>query len=287
MLCDDFSETLLKGMLRVPAVVEKIVDLRSAQRFVLSPQVVQTVDGLHDASKIESMRKDLFTPAEITWLEWRGGNAGSNQSSRHGILLVGADVAPRRSIVTGTGYYICDDPGMPGELPAAVPIIWDFPEGPSLQLVLGDGIWRVLDQYTSLRNLDVHALGAWIITALAIINTPRLANVRFEDRTKLNRSREKSGKPPVLSWSEVSIKVDAGTPGHGDQRARATGRALHHVRSFFRLRRGQVEIVRPHWRGNPDIGVKRHRYTVSKSGDKGGEWKGGPLPPSQIIKTTP
>ena len=60
-------------------------------------------------------------------------------------------------------------------------------------------------------------------------------------------------------------------------------RALHHVRSHLRIRRGAVELVRPHWRGDPEHGVRLHRHVVTRAEDEPGAWKGGPLPAPRIL----
>ena len=285
MLCDDYLANLAHAAEGTPAAVRPLFEIMQAQRFVLSPQTVATIDSLADPVAVETMRDNLFAPAEITWLEWRGGEAGFARSTRHGLFLEGAQTNSGSSIFTGHGHYACDVPGFPVN-PIVVPIVWDLPEGNLLSFRMADTkMWAIIDKFVpEIRNMHMAHLGAWMATAFALINTPRIANIRFEDRAKLNRAREKSRKPPVLSWSEVSIKLDAGTPGHGDQRTQTGERALHHVRSFFRLKAGKVEIVRPHWRGNPEIGVKRHRYIVSRAEDEAGEWRGGPLPCPQIIK---
>jgi hypothetical protein len=40
-------------------------------------------------------------------------------------------------------------------------------------------------------------------------------------------------------------------------------RALHFVRAHLRLRLGRVELVRPHWRGDAQLGIKRPAYLVA------------------------
>ena len=47
---------------------------------------------------------------------------------------------------------------------------------------------------------------------------------------------------------------------------------------------GKVELVRAHMRGNPLKGVIVHRHIIRRVDEDAGEWKGGPLPPNQIIR---
>lgn len=99
----------------------------------------------------------------------------------------------------------------------------------------------------------------------------------------LNRSRLRADKPPLLSWREVRLAVDAGLVATARNQA-ATGKMpYHHVRAFMRLKRGRVEIVRPHWRGNRRFGEIVHRYVAMRAEDEAGPWKGGPLPFPQRI----
>ena len=70
-------------------------------------------------------------PAENTWIEWRGGDAGSSKSGRHGILLIGApDNSGRKSIWIGDGIYVFDENfDGKGRRPLGIPIYFDFPGG--------------------------------------------------------------------------------------------------------------------------------------------------------------
>lgn len=140
---------------------------------------------------------------------------------------------------------------------------------------------RVAPQIAS---FDFNALGNWVIGALALINTPRIAHVRDATLGRLNNARDKKHKPPILQYKIVTINIDRGELGNGFQRTQTGERALHHVRAFMRLRRGKVEVVRPHWRGNPRFGVIVHRYVALRDEDEAGPWKGGPVPPPRVIK---
>ena len=293
MLCDDLLREIKGASGLVPGVPEDKAAfmtaqgmhwIESAQRFVLAPHVVQTIDALAQPRQVEAMRDHLFMPAEVTWIEWREGSIGSPKSRRHGLLLEGTDDGKRRSIWAGSGFYVCDEPRAGGSNVLTRSFAYSLPSGALFQFNPRDARFMAGQNMAHLMSLRGEEFGAWLGAAIALMNTPRLSHMRFEDHAKLNRARERSGKPALLSWSEVSIKIDAGTLGHGDQRTQTSERALHHVRSFMRLKHGRVEIVRPHWRGNPEVGVKRHRYTVSRAEDEAGEWKGGPLPCPQIIK---
>lgn len=139
--------------------------------------------------------------------------------------------------------------------------------------------------YANLHDqLDSQSFGAWLSAALAVIKTPRLTDLHEELNTKLNAQRERKGKPALLSYAEVGIKVDAGISGIGKDVANRGPVALHHLRSHLRLRRGRIELVRPHMRGSPSAGVLKQRHIVRSVEDEGGDWKGEPLPSPTLLR---
>ena len=110
-----------------------------------------------------------------------------------------------------------------------------------------------------------------------------IAQVAEHDHSTLNRARMRLKRPPILSYNDVRIMIDRGALGLGEQLSETGGRALHHVRAFLRIQRGRVQLVRPHWRGNPRFGVIRHRYIALRAEDEPGSWQGGPLPGPHMI----
>jgi hypothetical protein len=103
---------------------------------------------------------------------------------------------------------------------------------------------------------------------LTLINSPKVIGRRAH---KPNHALERKmatafglqGKFPLRAWTELKLdvtkppEIDDGEP-HEDH---LTGkRALHFVRKFIRIRRGQLEYVSAHWRGDASIGIKQTRY---------------------------
>lgn len=288
MLIDDYVAAMKKIAFdaRRPEAADAALmrEIGRAQRFVLSPLCVRTIDDLVTVETAERSRDYVFAPAENTWLEWSGPSIpGSN---RNGLLLIGADDTRGRSLLTGDGQFVFDAeiPGR-GRTPIGVPIVYDFPGDGSILRPQIKRAWEVISRMApQVGNFDFNALGSWIIGALALINTPRISHVREAELGRLNRAREKKHRPPILSHKIVTIKIDSGELGNGFQKTQTGERALHHVRAFMRLRKGKVEIVRPHWRGNPRFGVIMHRYVAMRAEDEAGPWKGGPVPPPRVIR---
>lgn len=297
MLADDAVSTLKRAIVS-PSSEETREANRSvtdaigrAQRFVLSPLTVETAEQLADRKAIERTRDHLHTPARLTWLEWAGSTPGCYAASqRHALLLIGSDQMGAQTIM-GWGGYFFDTP-QDGSRGTVTPIFfkYDFPGDGDLF----DWIYAPLEmldtqagrqmRFDSLSRVDNRGLACFAAAALAIINTPRLSHVLPHDLSAINKARRRLNRPALLEWREVRIQVDKGALGRGDKIIPTEGRALHHVRTFLRLKRGKVELVRPHWRGNPRFGVIMHRYVAFRAEDETGEWKGGPLPAPELIK---
>jgi hypothetical protein len=113
------------------------------------------------------------------------------------------------------------------------------------------------------------ALLSFVHCCILLINSPKIIgrkqhmpNAGLERRLT---SVLGAGKFPLHAWTELKLhvnkplEIDDGEP----HEAHLTGRrALHFVRKHIRIRRGQLEYVTAHWRGDPAIGIKQTRYVV-------------------------
>lgn len=115
---------------------------------------------------------------------------------------------------------------------------------------------------------EVH-LVAFTYFALAIVNTPRVVGRREHEpntgiQKRVNRSREVAPFK-LLPWTEIKLEVtkpediDDGETHEGILTGK---RALHFCRSHIRIKRGQIEYVTSHWRGDPALGIKQSDYRV-------------------------
>lgn len=266
--------------------------LSSAQRFVLSPQVVEAAWGLTESKKaIRSSRDYLFTPAKHTWIEWSDQSRRLGESNRFGLLLIGKGDG-KTPFYIGVGAVIFDLWNGQRWRPAALPILFDFPgEGDIITYPLaGNAAERFVGSVLGdvkpdqIANCDSEQLSYFIAATIAIINTPRLSQVTHHDLTKLNKARLKRNRPALLSWSDVIIRPDSGWVSQSEERRQTGDKRRHHVRTFLRLKRGQVEMVGAHWRGNRDKGYALHRHVVRMTDEQAGAWKGAPLPGPSIIR---
>jgi hypothetical protein len=111
-------------------------------------------------------------------------------------------------------------------------------------------------------------LGFIIYALLAIINSPKVVARREHAPSKVLERKLKVGRGKgfqLQPWHEIVLDVDPGPKGdEAGHTGRLTGaRALHFVRSFLRIRRGRLEHVRAHWRGDAAAGISRATYRVT------------------------
>lgn len=107
-------------------------------------------------------------------------------------------------------------------------------------------------------------IGDAFIGAIAMLATPALCNKRPVNLEKLNKSRARSGKPPLFSHEMMTI--DLGKTSLGNQNGTIGDghtRPHHFCRAFLRFRLGKMEMVRPHWRGNATVGVRAPNFRVT------------------------
>lgn len=111
-----------------------------------------------------------------------------------------------------------------------------------------------------------------LYAVLALINSPKIVTTREVDVSRLNKSRLKKGKYPFHPHHEIRINVDTTrvhvTPptGAGPEREQYFVRA--HPMFFVHPRYKNVSVVmrRPHYRGNPELGMRNTSYAAAKKG---------------------
>lgn len=191
-----------------------------------------------------------FLPAPKTWIEWKHGSG-----NRIAVLFEQRD----NSIAVGT--FFCEKMAENlGTISTKSGDYYDY------------GGERHMP--TFLTELGGQQTCAAILSAahsmLLLINSPRIIGRRQHmPNAGLERRLTRSlagGSFPLHAWTEILLKVskppeiDDGEP----HEAHLTGRrALHFVRKHIRIRRGQLEYVSAHWRGDPSIGIKQSRYVVT------------------------
>jgi hypothetical protein len=113
----------------------------------------------------------------------------------------------------------------------------------------------------------------WNYATLALINTPRvIGQKQHNPNERIERDKLKKmklvGKFPLRAWTEIVLRVTTNPEDRSNelsQETHLTGeRCLHYCRTYLRVRKGMLEYVEGHWRGNPALGMKRSRYRLEK-----------------------
>jgi hypothetical protein len=221
-------------------------------------------------------RKLAFLPSPTTWIETTSWNPPASQGGapfyqdRVAIIAHGRrgpthDATMMMIVKDTTDNDWCYIPLQTKDVSRAEKALFRMP----VPMVHSAGVPGRVDG----RLIWAHFL---LYAALALINTPRIIGRRQHmPHERIEREKIKAlglvGKFPLHAWTEIILKVappDDRT-GAPSTEAHLTGeRCLHFVRTFLRVRMGQLEYVDAHWRGNPALGIKRSRYRLEEGDER-------------------
>ena len=246
---DDKQREILRSKLSDVHCFE-VSECRSLLTELLEVVVNQPPDKVRETISVCG-----FLPAPKTWVEWR-----MSRGTRVALHLEEIHDEPKNEAAIDANFF-CEESGhYLGALTADHRIIM-IPD--SLR-----GLPARLRQFNDKVGQEMIFRQASL--ALILINSPRIIGRRQHmPHVGLQRQLTRGlagGKFPLHAWTEIKlqvakpIEIDDGEP----HEAHLTGRrALHFVRKHIRIRLGQLEYVSAHWRGDPSIGMKRSRYTVT------------------------
>lgn len=249
-------------------------------RFVIADYLSPIIGDLaQDAAALEKSRSYLFMPSPQMWIEMMAPlpektkrkmsrTAGRNAELRVGALLFADDeeACVGEAIVASTTSRRADpliaharmNLGEPGARALAVDALLNGGPAAQIESAYPGGA----ESYAASMS---ESLSQWLIAAIALINTPRIATFvehTFDDR---EYGAPRPGRWPLMSYKEVRLNVDEKIAvKNTDVRSADTHTARHHVRAHLRLRLGRVELVKAHWRGNAAFGTKLPIYSVGK-----------------------
>lgn len=256
-------------------LTKNLLDDPETMRFSLSPQIAELAAELcMEDNAFAKISKNVVLPCEQLWIEW-AVNASQGlvvADPRYKgvdvpIKRLGACIHAREDAATGhlslTRAIVTIVLGTEEHIGFATCFEMEFVDG-KVALTQGNKFER--------GQTDIYA--AILTASCAIINTPRIFTHNEVDFAKLNKQRAKKGKPPLVGYTEIAMPKDTARD-LADARAAAArtapehGKRKHHkVRTFVRINvRGHVEIVRPHWRGNPALGTVTHKTLVKRHGE--------------------
>lgn len=207
-----------------------------------------------DAQKLNHNSMHFFMPAERCWFEWPMGERGDMALLFQGMT--------RGAVHIGRAAFYA---------------------------------WKHADQDPVFTNIDVdlatyglrysHAAGTaadpiaaagsiaklrpTILAVLALINSPKIVRQDPARLERLNIKRKAVGRYTFhphhvvrLNIDRKSVRVGASDGGDG------ASRALHFVRAHLRLWEGRYILVQPHWRGDPQVGIRKPNYEVDRQTSK-------------------
>ncbi|TXI87765.1 MAG: hypothetical protein E6Q40_04515 [Cupriavidus sp.] len=219
-------------------LLQRMDDIHCFEATEIFPLALQLAADL--ITREEWLPDTAFLPAPRTWIEFR------SNGERTGVLL--EDIAGKLADVRLAGRN--------GSL--SIP----------LTLWLGEAAITNPDARIS-GNVEDHFQRV-LVAILAIINSPRIIGRQQHAPHKglerrLLKEKGLVGKFPLHAWTELKLSVtDIGTQANGTvHEAHYTGeKCLHFCRAHIRVKRGRLEKVSGHWRGNPALGIKRTRYRL-------------------------
>ncbi|MGF3026934.1 hypothetical protein ACQVP2_29470 [Methylobacterium aquaticum] len=106
---------------------------------------------------------------------------------------------------------------------------------------------------------------------LLVINSPRVIARETQPPHRglekdLRAARREGARFKLLPWTKIRLNITppaaSGETGEGGERITGA-KALHFCRSHIRVRLGRLEIVKAHWRGDPELGIRRPTYAVT------------------------
>lgn len=250
-------------------------------RFVLEPDVVGACTALRgDGRTLRPHNPFLRLIAPACWIEWV-----ENDGLRTGVLIT-ADSYGR----LGVAEVFWQQRDQQPDLAQAAILIDVAPErgqcsAAAYDLALRPGAhaladclrFRIDPRWLSHLHVDGEETGQRAIEsvvanvlpaietalALCVLLTARdTLQTTAVDRSKLNRSRRRRGRAPLLDHVQIRLNLDAAGPSVGvATRQRRTAR-LHEVRGHLVVRRGSLFWRRPHLRGTAGPQISRRTVTV-------------------------
>lgn len=228
-------------------------ELTGALTFL--PELASLIQAAGEERFDGMLEKYGFLPAPNTWIEWLNPNLG------YRVALLLTEHKNRATVEFFTSDF-------------ATFLGWVSTDAGNFERVKGPYIvpTALIENVKRFGGNDTDVVDGLLAIShsfLLLINSPQVIGRRQHmPHRALEKKLIKSlgvGRFPLRAWTEILLRVtkpleiDDGEP----HEAHLTGRrALHFVRKHVRIRRGRLEYVKSHWRGDPALGIKRSRYKV-------------------------
>lgn len=208
-------------------------------------------------NRFEMASRLAFLPDQLTWLEWRVSPS----------LMFGALLSSVSEKEASLSCFVCEATENVILHPQKLPLDGHNEFG---KIFVGKEVIEEGDPEWIHLCLT---LGLTVYSLLSIINSPKtFGRKQHQPHAGLQKAIAKSrgmvGKFPLKAWTE--IKLDVAPPKYAGDKVNTShlsgGKAFHFCRKHLRFKGGQWEHVREHWRGDPSLGIKQQRYTMTNKG---------------------
>lgn len=115
---------------------------------------------------------------------------------------------------------------------------------------------------------DVKGEGLYLAALLILLNSKN-ATQTSEPKTfdALNKKRKRFGKKPILSFSDVDVRIGSPSTAGGQSSEERAAMRRHWVRGHFKVRKTGCFWWSPYARGSIEAGEVRHRQYNVKNGE--------------------
>lgn len=236
-----------------------------AHKYVLEEKCYNLVDDVA-SNAAPTAFAGVSAPSGLFWLE----GPRSSEGAQEGWLWAGnAPGAAHASIEEAMTEGSCNEGqlaivscGSKGDLLSyilrvEVGVGWE-PE-PALQARFKDMTPEAVEEIMEFAGMAVRFFEAFCM----LITSPRTYIEEPVSMAKLNKNRVAHNKPVLSDYTSIKLSVSGPISKRSASNETIVnsrdgshhGKRLHFVGHFWRTRLGRLEFVRPHWRGNAELGI--------------------------------
>lgn len=272
--------------------------LATSRKVRIHENVMDAAFGLVATSgdKIPALAKYTCWPDYKVWLESQPDSLGR----RFGFLYLGWDIMDSKgeqgtmSVRTGSGFVFMEyQDGHIKEIPVRIDLESYDLKCHQYLTVSGDkfkainelvecGIsfeeaskeWATIHQRTKQLAAEsvpvLEQIKPIMFSILALMNSPKLIHYQEPAMSRQQRKQFKKGKYPFHPHHEIRLNIDKHVLNVRSATGEGTERGQYFVRAHLRFlvhpryKNVSVTLVEPHYRGNPEIGMRNTSYAVER-----------------------
>lgn len=275
-LCDYFlsCEDRMKTRQSPEAVQTTLRIITDAPKYVLDEKVLSLIEDVSTNSP-KSAFIGVQAPAGVFWVEtpklvdggWSGFLwCGKHPEAREYTTENMPKFIEDGSLTDGQLVLVnCDDTGGLFTYTVRSVIGESWIPGSALR----DRIYEMpIESQLSLRE-SISELIRIFWAFCMLITSPKTYVSEEVSMGKVNKSRIAARKQPLQDYTRIKLSVSGPVSRRGNVSSsgggggESHGKKLHFVGHFWRTRLGRIEFVRPHWRGNAELGVSNRTKRIT------------------------